>query len=90
MGRATFAVHDLRQVVETNITQSNQLNHAEPLLHTEVVEALVGAFEGRDWLARELRTEQLYLDIIDSVSNPSTTFVSARARRLAIAERRNL
>jgi hypothetical protein len=62
---------DLRQVVETYLEHWRELDENESLLVSKALEALLDAFEGRDWLMQEFKDNLLYLKFIDDLTAPA-------------------
>ena len=62
---------DLRQVVETYLKHWRELDENESLLVSKALEALLDAFEGRDWLMQEFKDNLLYLKFIDDLTAPA-------------------
>ncbi|WP_162617541.1 hypothetical protein [Yoonia maritima] len=77
-------VEDLRQVIETYLEHWSSIDKNEALLVSEAVEALVDAFEGRDWLIQEFKDEPLYLKFIDALAEPRIASISTRVKKFKL------
>ena len=78
---------DLRQVVETYLEQWSGVDKNEALLVSEALEALLDAFDGRDWLMQEFRDKPLYLKFIDDLTKPHIASISTRVKQFELKVR---